>query len=204
MKRNFLGYSYFGPFTLWSDLATKTMEMMLASAQVIGHRTGRMALAGPVPNARDRREIALMGQEKIEAGVQSAQAMAEHMMAMSQPLGALAFRHILRSSTALLSLASSRTPSQLIARQAALARALGQSAVSMADVSKSATKLARRGLKPIHAKATANAKRLRKRALAMSLESVLDRIAVGMETQRNSVTGRSRPIMGATTHPAAP
>ena len=204
MKRNYLGYSYFGPFTLWSDLATKTMEMMLASAQVIGHRTGRMALAGPVPNARDRREIALMGQEKIEAGVQSAQAMAEHMMAMSQPLGALAFRHILRSSTALLSLASSRTPSQLIARQAALARALGQSAVSMADVSKSATKLARRGLKPIHAKATANAKRLRKRALAMSLESVLDRIAVGMETQRNSVTGRSRPIMGATTHPAAP
>jgi hypothetical protein len=116
-----------------------------------------------VPNARDRREIALMGQEKIEAGVQSAQAMAEHMMAMSQPLGALAFRHILRSSTALLSLASSRTPSQLIARQAALARALEQSAVSMADVSKSATKLARRGLKPIHAKATANAKRLGKR-----------------------------------------
>ena len=163
MKRNCLGYSYFGPFTLWSDLATKTIEMMLASAQVIGHRTGRMALAGPVPNARDRREIALMGQEKIEAGVQSAQAMAEHMMAMSQPLGALAFRHILRSSTALLSLASSRTPSQLIARQAALARALGQSAVSMADVSKSAAKLARRGLKPIHAKATANAKRLRKR-----------------------------------------
>jgi hypothetical protein len=163
MKRNYLGCSYFGPFTLWSDLATKTMEMTLASAQVILHRTGRIALAGPVPNARDRREIALMGQEKIEAGVQSAQAMAEHMMAMSQPLGALAFRHILRSSTALLSLASSRTPSQLIARQAALARALGQSAVSMADVSKSAAKLARRGLKPIHAKATANAKRLRKR-----------------------------------------
>jgi hypothetical protein len=97
MKRNYLGYSYFGPFTLWSDLATKTMEMMLASAQVIGHRTGRMALAWPVPNARDRREIALMGQEKIEAGVQSAQAMAEHIMVMSQPLGALASRHILRS-----------------------------------------------------------------------------------------------------------
>ena len=163
MKRNYHGYSYFAPFMLWSDLATKTLEMMLASAQVIGHRTGRMALAGPAPNARDRREFALMGQEKIEAGAQSAQAMAAHMMTMSQPWGALAFRHILRSSAAFLSLASSRTPSQLIARQAALARALGQSAVSMADVSKSATKLARRGLKPIHAKATANAKRLRKR-----------------------------------------
>jgi len=163
MKRNYLGYSYFLPFMLWSDLATKNLEMMLAAAQVIGHRTGRMALAGPAPNARDRREFALMGQEKIEAGAQSAQAMAAHMMTMSQPWGALAFRHILRNSAAFMSLASSRTPSQLIARQAALARALGQSAVNMADVSKSATKLAHRGLKPIHAKATANAKRLAKR-----------------------------------------
>ena len=163
MQRNYLGYSSFLPFMLWSDLATKTLEMMLASAQVIGHRAGRMALAGPAPNARDRREFALMGQEKIEAGAQSAQAMAAHLMTMSQPWGALAFRHVLRSSAAFMSLASSRTPSQLIARQAALARALGQSAVSMADVSKSATKLAHRGLKPIHAKATANAKRLAKR-----------------------------------------
>jgi hypothetical protein len=39
MKRNYLGYSYFVPFILWSDLATKTLEMMLASAQVIGHLT---------------------------------------------------------------------------------------------------------------------------------------------------------------------
>jgi hypothetical protein len=163
MKRNYLGYSYFVPFRPWSDLATKTLEMMLASVQVIGHRTGRMALAGAAPNARDRREIALMGQEKIEAGAQSAQAMAAHLMTMSQPWGALAFRHILQNSAAFMSLASSRTPSQLIARQATLFRALGQSAVSIADVSKDATKLAHSGLKPIHAKATANAKRLGKR-----------------------------------------
>src|SRR5664279_4822825 len=76
MKRNYAGYLDLSPFILWGDLATKTVEMMLASAQVIGHRTGRMALAGPAPNARDRREFALMGQEKIEAGTQSAQAMA--------------------------------------------------------------------------------------------------------------------------------
>ena len=163
MKRNSPGYPYFFPLMLWSDLATKTLEMMLASAQVIGDRTGRMALAGAAPNARDRREFALMGQDLIEAGAQSAQAMAAHMMSMSQPWGALAFRHLLQNSAAFMSLASSRMPSQLISRQAALARALGQSAVRMADVSKDATKLAHRGLKPIHAKATANAKRLGKR-----------------------------------------
>ena len=163
MKRNYRGYSCLFPFTPWSDLATKTLETMLASAQVIGHRTGRMARAGPAPNARDRREFALMGREKVEAGAQSAQAMAMHLMTINQPWGALAFRHLLRSSAAFMSLASSRTPSQLIARQAALARALGQSTVSMADVSKNAAKLAHRGLKPIHAKAIANAKRLGRR-----------------------------------------
>jgi hypothetical protein len=148
---------------LWSDLATKTLEMMLASAQVIGHRTSRMALAGPAPNARDRREFALMGKEKIDAGAQSAQAMATKMMAISRPWGALASRHMLRNSAALMSLASSRTPSQFVARQAALALALGQSAVSMPDASNSAAKLAHHGLKPIHAKVTANARRLGKR-----------------------------------------
>ncbi len=163
MKRNYVGHAYFSPFVLWGDLATKTLEMMLASAQVISHRAGRMALAGPAPNVRDRREFALMGQEKVEAGAQSAQAMVAHMMTMSQPWAALAFRDFLRNSAAFMSLASSRTPTQLIARQAALARAVAQSAISMADVSKSATKLAHRGLKPIHAKATANARRLGKR-----------------------------------------
>lgn len=163
MKRNYPGCSYFLPLMLWSDLATKSLEMMLASAHVIRHRAGRMALAGPAPNARDRREFALMGQEKIEVGAQSAQAMAAHMMAMSQPWGALAFRHLLQNSAAFMSLASSRTPHQLVARQAALARALGQSALSMADAPNSAAKLAHRGLKPIHTMVTANAKRLAKR-----------------------------------------
>jgi len=163
MKRNYPGYSYLLPLMLWSDLATKALKMMLASAQVIGYRTGRMALAGATPSARDRREFALMGQEKIDAGAQSARAMVAHMMSMRQPWGALAFRHILRNSAAFMSLASSQTPTQLIARQAALARAMAQLAVSMADVSRDATKLAHRGLKPIHAKVTANAKRLGKR-----------------------------------------
>jgi len=112
MKRNSPGYSYFLPLVLWSDLATKALEMTLASAQVIGYRTGRMARAGAAPNARDRREFALMGQEKIEAAAQSAQAMAAHMMTMSQPWGALAFRHLLRNSAAFMSLASVPSPNR--------------------------------------------------------------------------------------------
>ncbi|MDB5795853.1 MAG: hypothetical protein JWR25_2232, partial [Noviherbaspirillum sp.] len=37
------------PLLMWSSLAFKTTEMLLASAQVIGHRTARMANAGAIP-----------------------------------------------------------------------------------------------------------------------------------------------------------
>jgi hypothetical protein len=116
------------------DLATKTLEMMLAPAPVIGHRTCRKTLAGPAPSLCDRREFALMGQEKVKASAQSARSMAAHMMTMNQPWGALAFCHLPQNTAAFRSLAGRRTQDPLIARQAALARALGQSAISMADV----------------------------------------------------------------------
>jgi len=163
LKRRSIVYPSFTPFMLWSDLATKAAEMMWASAEVIAHRTSRMAMAGHSPNARDRREFALMGQEKLEAGVKSMQAMGMHMLSASEPWAATAYRDSLRNYAALVSLASSRTAGQAIARQAALAHALGQSAVGMANAATSATRLAHRGLKPIHAKAVANAKRLGKR-----------------------------------------
>src|SRR6185369_6114524 len=161
-RRNFVN-GHFAPFLMWGDLAVKTVEMMLASTQVIAHRTSRMAMAGPSPNARDRREFTLMGQEKFEAAAKSAQAMAAHMLTMGEPWRALAYGDYFRNYAALVSFASSRTASQVIARQAALAQALSQSALGMAKASTSVTRLAHRGLTPIHAKAVANAKRLGKR-----------------------------------------
>ena len=159
-RRNPLDYSCFSPFVLWGSLAAQTAEMMLASAQVIGHRTRRMALAGVAPSARDRREFALMAQEKVHAGSRSVQAMTSHVLKGNQLLYAQAFANMLQTTSALVMLASSRTPAQWIARQKALGRTLGSSRAGIADVQKSATRLAHRGLKPFHAKATANAKRL--------------------------------------------
>jgi len=89
-RRNHFGYSCFAPFMLWNALAAQTAEMILASAQVIGHRTRRMALAGAAPSARDRREFTLMTREKVEAGAQSIQAMASHLLGRNQRLGAQA------------------------------------------------------------------------------------------------------------------
>lgn len=155
--------SFTHPFLAWSRLAWKTGEMMLASAQVIHHRTGRMAAAGTTPNARDRREFALMGQEKIEAALESGSAIAAQMMTLNPLLGPRAFKHMMTGAAAVMSLAASRTAGEAMARHAKLVRTMMQSAVTTAQLSGTTARIAHRGLKPIHSRATANAKRLGKR-----------------------------------------
>jgi methionine synthase I (cobalamin-dependent) len=163
MKRSRKRSLFANPLLIWTDLALRTGEMLLASSRVIGHRTGRMAAAGAKPSARDRREFTLMGQEKIEAAAESAQAMAAHMVKMNPQLGARAVRQMLTGATAIMSLAASRNAGQSLARQAKLVRAMARSATTASLLSGSAARLAQRGLKPVHARATANAKRLGKR-----------------------------------------
>jgi hypothetical protein len=151
------------PFSVWTDLAVKTYEMMVASAEVIGHRTGRMAAAGPIPNASDQREFALMGQEKIEAASESARAMAEFVMTLNRQLGAQAFSQMLTGSKAMISLAASSSVGQSIERQGELVRTMTESAIAASQLPNSAGLLAHSAVTPIHSRTKANAKRLGKR-----------------------------------------
>ncbi len=50
-------------------------ELAVAAPQVVAQRVMRMAVAGAQPNARDRREMRLMGDEKLLAFQQSWMAM---------------------------------------------------------------------------------------------------------------------------------
>ena len=145
---------------LWSDLTWKAGEMLAASAQVIGHRTGRMAVAGVQPSARDRREFALMGQEKLDAAAASAAAMGSQWFAFGNAAALQAWRDALAATDAALALASSRSVQESVERQAALARTLGRSAASAGRLGTAGAHIAGRGLAPIHAAATANARRL--------------------------------------------
>lgn len=52
-------------------LSRQATELAIAVPQVVAHRLTRMALAGPFPSARDRREFHAMGQEKVHAFWQS-------------------------------------------------------------------------------------------------------------------------------------
>src|SRR3569832_1733304 len=80
------------PFMNWSKIAWNATEMLMASAQVIHHRTGRIAKAGAIPNRKDQREFLLMGQEKFDAAAESAQAVTLRMFRMNQEIGSLLFR----------------------------------------------------------------------------------------------------------------
>ena len=145
---------------LWTDLAVQTSEMLAASAQVIGLRTGRMAAAGPLPSARDQREFALMAQEKFDAASASAAAMAGQWWSIGSGFGAQGWHDLFQVGIAMLSLASSSSVQQSVDRRAELTRTLRRSAASASRLGTAGARVAHRGLQPIHAAATANARRL--------------------------------------------
>jgi hypothetical protein len=150
------------PFSLWTDLALKTGEMLAASAQVITHRTSRMVSAGTSPNARDRKEFRRMGLEKVEAAGESAWAMAEQMGRTQLDLGLKAWQDMAQAGAAWMSVASSRSLPQALAKQTHLVNTVTRSVKSAQRLSDATARVTSRGLKPVHTKATANAKRLGK------------------------------------------
>ena len=152
------------PLTMWSRLAWKAGEMAISSAQVIGHRTGRFTLSGPAPSARDQREFTLMGREKGEAMLESAQAIGTRALMLNQQLATLVFKQLMSASVTLMSIASSRTAGESVERQAKLVRdTMTGSAVAASKFSGSTARLARSALKPVHKRVSANARRLGKK-----------------------------------------
>jgi hypothetical protein len=153
----------FAPFRIWADYALKVGELTLASSQVIAQRS-RLLLSGAAPTAADQRELALMSQEKYGAAAESAQAMAFGYMSIAPQMAMLAFRQMAGGFvpfTTMLTL----NPFQLWSRQAnAASGSFARSAAAANQVSRSVEKIASRGLKPIHKRAVANARRLKRKA----------------------------------------
>jgi hypothetical protein len=125
-----------------SRLAADATALAVATPQVVAHRIARMALAGPVPDARDRAELQRMGAEKVAAFYESWTAMyAEALRAQWQLSASL--------------MQAMWTP--WLAPRAV--RRIGE---AYAD---SVTRgVASAGLAPVRRRATANAKRLGKAA----------------------------------------
>jgi len=123
------------------NLALRAFETWWAAPQVVAHRLLRMAAAGHTPSAHDQREYALMGSEKVAAFYESWNAM-----------GWAFWRAQQRIALSMLSAfwtpwmgAGALDPHRLNAQwQNAMLGVLHQ------------------GLKPVHRRAVANARRLRR------------------------------------------
>ncbi len=125
-------------------LGKQATELMVAAPQVVAHRLGRMALAGPKPSARDQREFHRMGAEKLAAFGEAWQAMTLQMVRSNQQLAASMMR--------------SWWPAHAVRGGAAKAAApQTQAAAAWQDA---ALDILNQGIRPVHRRAVANAKRL--------------------------------------------
>jgi hypothetical protein len=146
--------------TNWLRLFTETCEMLNATTQVVKVRTARLAMAGPLPNERDRVEFSLMSREKTEAVTESIQAMGSGLVSLGVTLAMETSKHIWATSTAAAALASSRSASQWLECQAALLKVAAASPANPLQLANSTTRVVQESLAPIHGRATANAERL--------------------------------------------
>ena len=154
------------PFLLWGTLGLKAMQMSTSAAQVIAIRTTRMAAAGLNPTAADKRENSRMVTEKVDAFALAGQALATGAAPLLAGMAGQALRTGLDLFSAATHLAASRTLPETMARQRRLADTLMRSTPSAhhGAASDATARLAHRALAPVHRKATANARRLMKKA----------------------------------------
>ena len=120
------------------SIVTQAAELAFAVPQVVAHRITRMALAGPTPSARDRKEFQRMGAEKTAAFGESWNAMTVQALHAHQALATSFLRAFWSPS-----LKGRPFASEVAAQwQSAALGLLGK------------------GMAPVHRKAVANAKRL--------------------------------------------
>lgn len=125
------------------SVAVQCAELAVAVPQVVAHRMTRMALAGPVPSERDRREFQQMVAEKQTAFTQAWIAMATESFRASQAITASIFGNIFNPFSPIKT----------------------RSATVATDIHRAAMGLVSKGLAPVHRKVVSNAKRLAKTKL---------------------------------------
>jgi hypothetical protein len=124
-------------------LQAQTAEILFAAPQVVVHRLGRMALSGPKLSAKDQREFQRMSSEKLAAFGEAWRAMTMQVLKSNQQLAASMMR--------------SAWPGAIARRGQANLPLVAQVAN---DLEGAALDVLGQGIRPVHRRAVANAKRL--------------------------------------------
>ena len=159
LRRYGRAWSRANPAMLWWHTGVKTFETMLAAPEVIAQRTARMAAAGPFPGMHDQRELLAMGTEKVSAFSRSWFGAAREMVSFQQQMANVAGRQwwtLLNAFNPLLMGRSGRAFAMPFSAMTGLIAAGNHAMSALPRVAHSA-------VSPVHAKATSNAKRLRRR-----------------------------------------
>lgn len=140
-----------------------TGEMLWASMQVINHRTTRMMTSGVRPSTRDRTEFTKMGQEKVDAMMESALAMSMRYALANQQFAIGWWKEAMAGAASMMQLGFNPASQMIAGRQFALSDQAFKSYSSLASqLFGSAAHIGQHGLRPIHSRATSNARRLGK------------------------------------------
>jgi hypothetical protein len=137
----------------WWQPWMQICEIAVTAPQVVAHRTARM---GPTRSTADRRELTRMTQEKFEAFGESASAMAAEIVRANLAL----WPSVLRAGGTLPS--AMWMPTALAGSRRFASKSVLAAAAVPRIVSSAPSRVLAKGLAPVHRRATANAKRLRR------------------------------------------
>lgn len=120
-------------------LTTQLSELSMAAPQVVAHRLSRMALSGPVLSKRDQKEFTGMVNEKQVAFFTSWWAMGMEVYRLQWEFAQAGMKAMLANGGVMT---------------------FGSLFPTSSQWQHAATRIATQGLKPVHGKAVANARRL--------------------------------------------
>lgn len=141
--------------TLWNRFTSDNTAMLWSAGEVIGKRTARMASHGLAPNAKERRELQGMIEEKQVAMFEGSIAAWSECVKLSHASWLEAMRMTMRGSTALMPLLASPT-----SREAARNPSQEELPQGWHGPFVSHLKIVDAAFKPVRARVAANRKRL--------------------------------------------
>ena len=145
--------------------AAQANEMMDAAQRTIGFRADLMRRAADDPIRGDYKELARIGQEKLEAASTGEWAVLTGWQAISRERASLWQRQLQAGIAAASDLSRCRTAAAALGVQAAFVQgALERSASSALRLAELTTRMMDAALHPYHGRATRNARRLERAA----------------------------------------
>lgn len=148
------------PVLQWTRLGRQSSELIVGSLEVISERSNGLLRGAMLRDPHDWNEMGLMTKEKLTVPIEAAVAMLSAIPSQVQQFVSESTAASSAVAGSALALASSRSPAEFSARQAAFCSALTGLAVNWYQLWGRAGAVVEEGLRPILRQVKSNAERL--------------------------------------------